>query len=322
MTEVEALPGVSSGAMARFRPISHGRAGGSIRVVGEAAPGAPQMGETNIVTPSFFETMQMPLLRGRALGEADSELAPRVAVVNETMARQVFGGAALGRRIQVTGRPEDLFEIVGIVGDAKYHTLREQTPPMVYLGHRQVNPDRLNRMHFVVRTSRRPEDLARAVRAAVARAAPEALVVQMNSFEQQLDDSLMRERLIATLSGFFGILALILACIGLYGLISYRVVRRTREIGIRVAVGADSGAILWMVMRDVLGAVAAGLAVGLVAALNLSRFVSTLLFGVVPNDLRTVVLAVAALVGAAFLATYVPARRVLALDPLRALRTE
>ncbi|MGH9754137.1 MAG: FtsX-like permease family protein, partial [Blastocatellia bacterium] len=227
----------------------------------------------------------------------------------------------IGRRF---GLPNDEVEIIGVVKDAKYRNLREQERPMFYLSFAQPGSDR-GQMTLIVRTTGEHTDVA-AIAAAMQREAraldPAMPMFQAETLTRQMDASLVRERLVATLSSAFGLLALVLACIGLYGLMAYDIARRTREIGIRMALGASAGRVVQMVLGETLRLVGIGLVLGLGAALAATRRVKSLLFGLQPHDPLTMGLAVLTLLVVATVAGYLPVRRAAKVDPMIALRRE
>jgi ABC-type antimicrobial peptide transport system permease subunit len=211
-------------------------------------------------------------------------------------------------------------EIVGVVRDTKYESMRDEMPIEVYQPYRQM-PFVLG-MYAYIRTARNPEQAFSEIRRTVNSLDPNLPVFQMKTIDQQMEESLLTERLVASLSAAFGFLATLLAAIGLYGVMAYTVARRTREIGVRMALGASSGDVVWLVMREVLLLVGIGIAVGMPAALALTRLVKSQLYGIQPNDAATLVLATLGIAFVALTAGYVPARRATRVDPMRALRWE
>jgi len=276
----------------------------------------------NAVSPGYFDTMGMHILAGRNFTAKDDFGAPLVAVINARLAKRLFGDkVAVGRHF---GRGSDPgthtnIEIVGVVNDTRYESLREEIPEEVFMCYAQ-NPN--NSAWTYVRTRRDPSSAFRAVRAAVREMEPNLPLLGMKTLDAQLDESLVTERMIATLSSVFGALATLLALIGLYGVMAYMVERRGREIGIRMALGAHRGRVIWLVMREVLVVVGAGVAVGAPAALGLSRLVESQLYGIQPGDPASMALATLLLAGVTLLAGFIPARRAAACDPVRALRAD
>jgi predicted permease len=319
---IEAVPGVRSVTLSRH-PLLSGRSRfGPISAQGYA----PQSGEdddvyANIVAPNFFETMEMPILLGRSLSPRDDQHAPKVAVINQTMARKYFGDEnPIGRRFGFGG-PETSgqIEVVGVARDAKYTDLRRETPPTFYVPYQQEAP---GQMTFAVRAADDATALIASIRETVREADQKLPLSDVRTQSQQVNKSIAQERLFATLSGFFGLLALLLASIGLYGVMSYSVAHRTNEIGIRLALGAQRSDVIRLVLRETLLLVLMGLVIGLGAALASTRLISSMLFGLTPNDPGIILLAILLLIAVATLAGYLPARRASRVDPIVALRYE
>jgi predicted permease len=310
-----ALPGVQSAAIADA-PLLAGTF-----VDGLSIEGSNETVEVSlrIVTPRFFETMGIRLLAGRDFATSDAAGSPRVAIVNETVARRYFRErSAIGARIDVLGTPGT--EIVGVIADTKYRDLRAPVPNTVYVPMAQARSVGGQRTLHVRATSD-PDDVIPALRDQI-RALDSTLPAKIQRFTDVVDANLERERLIATLSGVFAALAVILTAAGVFGLIAHRVERRTREIGIRISLGAQSGWVVWMVVRDCLIVAAAGIAVGLPVTLWVSGAIRAQLFGVSPYDPATAIGAAAGLLLVALLAAYVPARRASHVDPMVVLRHE
>jgi predicted permease len=276
----------------------------------------------NVVGPDYFAAMGIPLMVGRVFSPQDTENSQKVAVINQTAARWYFpGGSPIGRRFGIGPDPKHSndIEVVGVVKDAKYQSLRERPFPAVYLPYTQ-------RVGYYfdldVRYSGDPASIIAEVRNAVGQVDHSLPVTYQNTLAQQVEDSMTSQTLIARLSAFFGLLALFLACIGIYGLMSYAVARRTSEIGIRMALGAARSSVLWMVMRESMMMVAIGLAAGLPVALAADRLVSKMLFGLSPTDPLSLAGAALVLLAFTLLASYLPARRAAGVDPMVALRYE
>jgi predicted permease len=321
---VAALPGVISATSSLHLLLSGSVRDSSIWVQGFM--GRPEDTHVNVMPAGahFFHTMKIPLLRGRDFTERDTENAPKVAVINEALAKLCFlGRDPMGQRIAF-GRDEVGMEIVGVAKDARYNSLRQTAPPTLYQPFRQAA--NVNWMYFEVRTAGDPRALIAAVPNAVASLDRNVPLFAMKTQTQQIDELLSQERLFAKLSTFFGLLALLLACVGLYGIMSYAVVRRTGEIGMRMALGAQHRNILSMFLREMLLLVAVGLALGIPACVVTARLaasvVSGLLYGVKPNDGTTIVMAGAVLIVLAVFAGFVPARRAAHVDAMVALRHE
>ncbi len=275
------------------------------------------------VTPGFFKTLDITQLAGRDFDDRDTSSSPQVAVVNEEFARQVAGGAnPVGRSFWVEARPggvpETRYEIVGLVKATKYSEVREELQPVVYFPMSQAT--RFGQFDQILISSNAPlAQLTDGLRRAVGELSPRS-TIQFQVLREQVLNSLVRERLMATLSGLFGLLALLLACVGLYGLVSYGVASRTHEIGIRLALGAQPRDVRLMILRESLLLVGAGVAVGLPATLAATRLASAFLFGLSPADPVSLSLAVLSLFTAALAAGYLPARRATKISPLTALR--
>jgi predicted permease len=332
MERVAALPGVKTVSIAD-QPLLAGAMFEGVVVEGAAMEntGGRTAGATDAVaaiksvSPRFFETMGIPLRLGRDFTSLDVPGAPKVAIVNERFARQFLGGQnPIGKHIGVGGKTADL-EVAGVIADTKYRNLRGTPPATVYLPIDQLDlkgrPGSMPRtLH--VRTSAGLQSTSALIEQQ-ARALDRNLPVStVSAFSKIIDAKLVRERLIATLSSFFGAVAMLLACCGLYGVMAYSVQRRTQEIGIRMALGAARGAVTRMVMRQSVAMVLAGVAAGLPMALWLSKLIKSLLFGVEPGDAATLAAASLLLVAVAALAAYLPARRAARIDPTVALRYE
>jgi predicted permease len=271
-----------------------------------------------VISPSFFDVMEVPIVAGRGFTARDSENAPRVAMINETAAKKYFPGQnPIGMRFG--SRPENAgeTEIIGIVRDTKYDSVREPAPPTMYQPHLQRGG---GGGVIAVRTAVAPETLIGAVREAVRQIDPNLPVTDVSTQIEQIDRLLQQDRLFARAYALFGALALFLAAIGLFGLMSYNVSRRTNEIGIRMALGAARHDVLRLVMRESMTLVAIGIVIGVGTALWASRFVASQLFGVAGTDVTTVAAAVAVMLLAAAPAGFLPARRASGVDPMVALR--
>ncbi len=274
------------------------------------------------ITPAFPETFGLSLVAGRTFASADDRRALRVALVSESLTVRYYEGPkAIGKRFcfSDTFHPECAIEIVGIVKDVRYNNLRLPSPFTVYL---PIEQDPRVRGDLQVRTWIDPTVLSAQVQDAVRRFNPALRVVHTTTLRALVEDSIVEDRLLSTLSSGFALLAVILATVGLYGMTSYAVHRRTHEIGVRMALGASMSAVRWMVLREVLLLVAAGAAIGIPATLAASGLVRSLLFAVRPTDLATIAGATALLTATAALAGYLPARRATRIDPIAALRAD
>ncbi|HKS95966.1 MAG TPA: FtsX-like permease family protein, partial [Terriglobia bacterium] len=316
---VSAEPGVRAASVSFF---TFNQGSWSNGVVAEGGPPPAQTPNVvhNVVGSEYFATMGVPLLVGRVFGPQDTATSPKVAVINETMAREFFpGGSPIGRHFGIGDDPKhsaDL-EVVGVVKDAKYIDLREEPEPAAYYPYTQ----RVGYYYDLeVRYSGDLQAIVAEVRHAVGEVDPNLPITYQNTLAEQVDQSMASESLIARLSAFFGILAVFLACIGIYGLMSYAVTRRTSEIGVRMALGAERSKVLWLVMRESLLLVGLGLTIGLPAALAADRLVSKMLFGLQPTDPVSLAGAAILLLTFAALAGYLPARKASRVDPMVALR--
>jgi predicted permease len=311
--KVKAVPGVQSASFSSF-------IFGQSRVFTDDHPEGLGSVRQNLVGTEYFTTMGIPLIAGRSFGPHDTITSSKVAIISEEMATRLFpDGSPLGKRFGTYGRPLNEFEIVGVVKDAKYGVVTEQWRPMAYYPHAQA-PQPLE--NFVVRFSGVPESIVPQVRQAIKQVNRNLPVDEVVSLSEYIGRSLTQQRLVAQLASIFGLLALLLASVGLYGVLSYAVVRRTNEIGIRVALGAQRRNVLWLVLREALTLVLIGIVIGLGASLAATQTASALLFGLRPNDPLTIALATLLLLGVATLASYLPARRAARVDPLTALRYE
>jgi predicted permease len=289
----------------------------------QSKPGEDMNPWVNFVSPAYFATLRIPVFAGRDFTEQDALGAAKVAIVNQKFAAHYFGNRpAVGRHI---GRGADPgtktdIEIIGVVGDTKYQTMRAEIPREVYFPYLQN--DWADQMTAFVHTDLGSAQMFPMLRAAVRQRDANLPVYLMKTEARQRDDSLSVEKLAATLAIAFGVLATLLAAIGLYGVMAFLVARRTREIGIRMAMGAVTGNVIWLVLREVLLLAGIGMAVGLPAAIALTRLLASQLYDVAPGDPTVIVLAVAGIAATAALSAYIPARRATRIDPVRALRYE
>ncbi|MGH9937199.1 MAG: ADOP family duplicated permease, partial [Blastocatellia bacterium] len=316
---VRRIPGVERASLSAHMLLSPFSSTGSLKIHDHT----PEQGERvtarfNFVSPDYFETVGMKLVAGRGFEERDTMNAPLVAVVNEAMARRHFpNGNSVGRIVeQNPGKP---IEIVGVVRDAKYNDQREEAPHMVYRPLWQSGAG-LNVLE--VRTTEPLSVMASPVRSALLEVTRDVMIRRALTLSSQVDSTLASERLLTTLCAFFGALALLLASVGLYGVLSYAVAQRTQEIGIRMALGATARNVLWLVLRQSLSVVLIGIALGLSLAIICTRLLTSFLYGLSPTDTVAIVCSMLLLLVVALLACYVPARRATKVDPLTALRHE
>ena len=321
---LQSLPGVSNATLAVVAMLENNEWDNWVTIEGYT----PKPNETpdphvQFCSDSYFQTMKIPVVLGRSFLPKDDENAPHVVIVNEKFAKRYFGQAnPIGRHMGMgidPGTKTDM-EIVGVVGDAKYESLRDPVPEEMYVPYRQR--EYVNNMSAYVRTAGSPVNLFATIRQIVRDVDANVPLYRLHTMDEQVEVSLLTERLLAGLSSAFGLLATLLAALGLYGVMAYMVARRTREIGIRMALGAGGGSVVWLVMREVMTLAAVGLGIGLPAAWLLTHLVETQLFGISATDPATMLLAAVSSSGVAALAGYLPARRATAIDPIRALRWE
>ena len=321
---VEALPAVESVSLTSVLPAGGGDAL-SFRVQGLEGPQDGQVANVTVVGAGFFETMGIPLLRGRGFTRADGADAEPVLVVNQAGAQRLAGmtgGDPMDARLSFDGPNGPFARIVGIAADSKNSSLREEPQPMVYLAAEQQE-DSWYALALLARTRGvPPERVAPALRAALHEVDPNVPAFRIGTLAEHLAETLLQERLLAGLVGFAALLALLLATVGLYGVLSYGVTRRTRELGIRRALGAHTAGVRYLVVRQALVLVALGGALGLAAALAGASLLAGFLYGVSPTDPLTYVVVLGLLAAVALLASYVPARRATRVDPLSAMRAD
>jgi len=275
----------------------------------------------DVVGPEFFAAMGLPITLGRGFTVSDTSASPKVAVINETMARRFFPGESpIGLRFGLSPEKSGEFEVVGVVKDAKYESLRERPTSMAFYPYALQRAAYLGQ--FTVRYVGDPRGIVPEIRRAFAEVHSNLPVTEVRTLAEQVDNTLVGDKLLARLSSFFGLLALLLASVGIYGVLSYAVARRTNEVGLRMALGARRSNVLWLVMRDVLALVAIGLAIGVPAALASERLISGLLYGIAPIDPLSLAAAAGILAVVAGVAAYLPARRASMVDPSTALRYE
>ena len=319
---VQMLPGVHAASFAMFT-FNEGQWSTDVTVQG--IPRTPENSQdvfNNVVGNQFFSAMGLPIVAGRGFDSRDRIDSPRVAIINETMAQRFFpGGSPIGRHFGFGDDPSHSgdIEIVGVVKNAKYVELQERPEGAAYFPYTQ----RVQYFgNFEVRYSGDAGQMIPAVRRAIAEANPNVLVGSISSLTEQVDASTANQRLIARLSAFFGVLAAFLVCIGIYGLLSYAVARRTSEIGVRMALGAKRSSVLWLILREILALVAIGIAIGIPAALLGNQLAVKLLYGLSPADPASLLAAITMLVSAALLSGYLPARTASRVEPTVALRCE
>ena len=319
---VRALPNVESSAITQQTLLSGMSSIMTIYVQGRTPKNDREWVMKHTVGADFLKTVRIPVIAGRGITAADREGAPKIALISQTLAKEYFPNQnPIGRRISAAKERPGELEIVGVVADARYTSMKDDMPATVLVPYEQSR-DRVERMSFTVRTKGDPVQMIAAVREAVRRIDPNVPLFSMMSQTSQIAASLRQERAMARLSTFFGLMALVLSCIGLYGLMSYIANGRTRETGIRIALGATGRDVAVGVLRRSFTLVTAGVAFGVVAALVLTRYVRSMIHGVEPADPLSIALAILAMVLVALAATAVPARRTSRVDPIVALRAE
>jgi predicted permease len=322
LERIAAVPGVRGVALTNPALLSGSTTSTSIFVQGRvyAADTRDAGGSINRLTisPNFFEVMEIPLVRGRTFTPRDSETAPKVVMINETAVRKYFPDEdPIGKRFGSSVEQSGQLEIVGIVRDAKYNSLRDAAPPTMYVPYAQA---RTGGAVVEVRTASNPGSVTTAVREAVRQVDPNLPMTDVSTQLEQIGRRLQQEKMFAGAYALFGGLALVLAAIGLFGVMSYSVARRTNEIGIRMALGAQRQDVLGLVMRESMILVVVGIVIGVAVALGASRLVTTLLFGLASTDAMTIAAAIVLMMIVSALAGFLPARRASRVDPMVALR--
>lgn len=322
LDRLNALPGVASASAADVLPISGFLWDRRVQLEGYTfRSDESEVAAFNAIAPKYFTTIDTPLLSGREFNERDTNVASRVAILNESFARYFFGGRSpLGRRVTSANVT---YEIVGVVRDAKYQNLRQDVMRTMYIPLMQIEGQQPSNCNFVVRvTAGDPMRLAPAIEKLVRQTDAGLRLRSMQPYSALLGRTMRTERIMATLGGFFGLLALIVACLGIFGVMAFQVSRRVNEIGLRMALGASRGGILALVLREVAVMLAAGCLIGSAGALTLTGLTRKMLFGVTPTEPGVFALAAVVLGAAALAAGWLPARRASHVDPMVALRHE
>ena len=315
-----ALPGVTSVSFSSSSLLGNAWSTSEVYTEVNGSPTPKQSAFTLVVHEDFFHTMEIPLRRGRTFNAGDNAAAPKVAIVNEAFARTLFGDAdPVGRRFGGDEDDTDKFEIVGVVADTRHRSLRAAPPQMFFLPHLQADQGART---FEVRTGPSAEAMMSAIRQVVQAADPALPVIALSTYTSALQVQWTQERIIALASVTLGGLTLAVSMIGLFGMMSYAVARRTKEIAIRMALGAQSGGVLRSVLGEALTLVVIGILIGLGVALATTRFLRTLLYGLSPTDPAVIGGAVLLMIAVAAAAAYLPARRAAKVDPIVALREE
>ena len=330
LERVGSLPGVQRATLATYSPMSGISKTSNVTVRGYTSkPGEDPVVQDILVGSGYCETLGVPLLMGREINERDTAAGPKVAVINEAFAQYFFHGEnPVGRMFHFGDEDEDakekpeMLEIVGVVGDVKYSSAKEKADRIVYRSIQQGAGPQAFHANLEIRTTGDPASLAPALRAAVAQVDAKLPIYSVITLKEQLQGTLQQEQLITQLVSFFGLLALLLASIGLYGVMAHGVVRRTKEIGIRMALGAERSNIIWMVLRETVVLVLAGVFIGVPAALGATQLIASQLFGTSAADPLTMLGSALLLTTVAMLAGFLPARKASKVNPLIALRYE
>ncbi len=322
LARIRTIPGIEAASETTVVPLSGNVLNNDVWI--DSQRDRPVNSAFSWVGGSYFDTLRMPLIAGRDFNTADVNSSVKVAVINETFAREVFSGAnPIGRRFWVEPTPSNprrVFEIIGVVKDTKYGDLREEFGPIAFFpASQETDPDPFGQ--FLIRSKLPEAQVTAAIKNLFAEINP-GINISFQNFSGMISDGLLRDRLMATLSGFFGLLALLLASVGLYGILSYGVASRRHEIGIRMALGAQTRNVLSMILREAVILALVGIGVGLPFVFGVTRFASTMLFGLSPTDPLSLIAAAVFLLGVALLAGFLPARRASRIDPLEALRYE
>ena len=317
-SRLSAIPGVRNVSSSNYALVS-----GSVSSTGVRIPGQTDRNRGSHVLsvgPGFFTTMQIPMLSGREVDARDVRRGGAVVVVNEVFAKSYFPNAnPIGQHFVLSiSAPVDL-EIIGVSKAARYTSLKEDTPPVAYIPY-SLKSRPLGQMTYELRAAGDPLALTAAVRQVLQQADPRVPAANIGTQTARIDQTISQERTFATLCSCFAVLAVLIACVGLYGTMAYSVARRTNEFGIRMALGAERHRLVWMVLRQVLLMAAAGLGIGLLVAVALSQVIESFLFKMKPNDPLALALAALILLAAVVLAGYGPARRASRVDPWTALR--
>ncbi|MBO0721313.1 MAG: ABC transporter permease, partial [Blastocatellia bacterium] len=321
LEQIRSIPQVEYSATSTYFPLSGEGWSLGVRVSGLQGE---QAGGSNFIysSPGYFKTMEIPLLAGRDFNDFDTATSRKVALVNETFVRRFLAKGnpigALVRSVAEPDYPETLYEVIGVVKDTKYANLRQAIPPITYVPAAQY-PDLGPWVRVVIRAAAPLNEVINEVRRKVGELSPD-ITIQFKVFETQIREGLLRERLMAWLAGFFGILAAVLATIGLYGVISYMVLRRRNEIGIRMALGASRADIVLLILREMALLLLIGLGIGTIVSLAAAKSAAALLFGLSPHDPSILIASACLLAAVAVLASFIPALRAARVDPMEALR--
>src|SRR5215467_5010283 len=323
LDRIRAVPGVAAAAASMRSPVNGN--GSNDDIIGENGADTKEASWLDYISPGYFQTMETPLLAGRDFNGNDTATSPKVAIVNQSFVKKFLTGAkdAVGKQFRLwesPGKPEPYYSIVGVVKDCVYNDMHEPFVPVMYFPRTQVEKPGTDAT-FLIRSQLGTTGLLNSVQSTIAGVTPE-IDIQFKVLRMQIRDSLVQDELMASLCGFFGALAVLLAAIGLYGVISYTVAQRTSEIGVRMALGAQRSGVIGLILGEVAVLIAIGMVVGAGLTLAGSKAASSLLFGLKPRDPLTLVLATVILAAVGFGASFIPARRTTRVDPMVALRYE
>jgi predicted permease len=314
----KALPGVESVAPSSTAYLSDNMNNDDFIPEGEKDIDHHGSEDVNFVGTSFFQTMRIPIVSGRGFGAQDSASSQKVGVINQALARKRFPNQnPVGKRFRSDSESKSWIQIVGVCADTRYANLRDASPPQFFLPYMQQ--PRVLGLTYAIRTRLSPAELVPALRHVVQQADRDLPIIDIRTQREQIDANMQMERTFAALTTGFGVLALVLACVGIYGIMAYSVAQRTNEIGIRLALGAQPAQIRKMILGESAWLVLAGIAVGVAAALALSRLVQSMLYEIRPWDPATLTLGILLLLAATMAATWIPARRAARTQPMEAL---